>query len=141
MSLGDPPVKPTFPFEFKTYPCEGCKSPTTCGRFGCQADARERASLDRLKIQTGELLDKLGPCQAHDRDSAQTEEVNHPSHYTQGAVECIDAIKAATVGKSGIEAACVANAIKYLWRYEAKGGRRDVEKAHWYIQRLLQEMK
>lgn len=40
--------------------------------------------------------------------------VNHPSHYTQGGIECIDAIKAATVGKTGIEAVCVANVVKYL---------------------------
>ena len=43
--------------------------------------------------------------------------VNHPKHYTQGGIECIDALKAATVGKTGIEAVCVANVIKYCWRY------------------------
>ena len=66
--------------------------------------------------------------------------VNHPSHYTQGDIECIDAIKAATVGKTGIEAACVANVIKYLWRYEAKNGVEDVRKAKWYIDRLIKEL-
>lgn len=40
--------------------------------------------------------------------------VNLPSHYTQGGVECIDAITAATVNKTGIEAVCTANVIKYL---------------------------
>ena len=35
--------------------------------------------------------------------------VSHPKHYTQGGIECIDALKAATVGKTGIEAVCVAN--------------------------------
>ena len=48
--------------------------------------------------------------------------VNHPSHYTQGGIECIDALKAATVSKTGIEAVCTANVIKYLWRYEEKDG-------------------
>lgn len=66
--------------------------------------------------------------------------VNHPAHYTQGDIECIDAIKAATVGKTGIEAACVANVIKYLWRYEAKNGVEDVRKAKWYIDRLIKEL-
>ena len=47
--------------------------------------------------------------------------VNHPTHYTKGKVECIDAIESATVGKTGIDAVCVANVIKYLWRYEEKG--------------------
>ena len=66
--------------------------------------------------------------------------VNHPQHYTQGGIECIDALKAATVGKCGIEAVCVANVIKYLWRYEEKNGIEDVRKAKWYIERLLKEM-
>lgn len=66
--------------------------------------------------------------------------VNHPSHYTQGGIECIDAIKAATVGKTGIEAVCVANVVKYLWRYEEKNGLEDVKKARWYLERLIDEL-
>ena len=68
-------------------------------------------------------------------------EVNHPTHYTQGKVEFIDAIESATVGKSGIEAYCVGNVIKYLWRYEEKGGKESVEKAQWYLNKLLEQMK
>ena len=67
--------------------------------------------------------------------------VSHPKHYTQGGIECIDALKAATVGKRGIEAVCVANVIKYLWRYEEKNGIEDVRKAKWYIERLLRELE
>ena len=67
--------------------------------------------------------------------------VNHPSHYTQGGIECIDALKAATISKTGIEAVCTANAIKYLWRYEEKNGIEDVKKARWYIDRLIRELE
>lgn len=67
--------------------------------------------------------------------------VEHPIHYNQGGVECIEAIKAATVGKAGVEAFCVGNAIKYLFRYEAKNGLEDVKKAQWYINRLIQELE
>lgn len=67
--------------------------------------------------------------------------VNHPSHYTQGGIECIDALKSATVSKTGIEAVCTANAIKYLWRYEEKNGIEDVKKARWYIDRLIKELE
>lgn len=69
-----------------------------------------------------------------------TDNVNHPAHYTQGGVECIEALKAATVHKKGIEAICVANIIKYLWRYEEKNGKEDVEKARWYLEYLLKEV-
>ena len=67
--------------------------------------------------------------------------VNSPSHYTQAnGLECIDAITAAVSGKSGIEAVCIANVIKYLWRYELKNGVEDVKKAQWYLNRLVSEL-
>lgn len=66
--------------------------------------------------------------------------INHPLRYTKGDIECIDAIKAATVGKTGIEAVCVANVVKYLWRYEEKNGLEDVKKARWYLERLINEL-
>lgn len=67
--------------------------------------------------------------------------VNNPPHYTQGMIECIEAIESAVVNKSGIEAFLVGNVIKYLWRYEAKGGTQDIEKAQWYLNKLLEVRK
>lgn len=64
--------------------------------------------------------------------------VNHPHHYTQGKVECIDALEAATVNLKGLDAICTANAIKYLWRWQEKDGVRDLRKAIWYINKLLE---
>lgn len=61
----------------------------------------------------------------------------NPSHYKQGKVECIDALESATVNKAGLEAVCVANVIKYLWRYEAKNGLEDIRKAQWYLAKLI----
>lgn len=73
--------------------------------------------------------------------NAKIDMVCHPPHYNQGGIECIDAIKAATVNKRGIEAVCVANVIKYLFRYETKNGLEDVRKAAWYIDRLIAELE
>jgi hypothetical protein len=64
--------------------------------------------------------------------------VNHPPHYNQGSIECIDAIKAAT--GSGFVKYCTGNVIKYLWRYDNKGGLEDLKKAAWYLDRLIKEM-
>ena len=72
---------------------------------------------------------------------AKPEMVQHPAHYNQGKVECIDAMAAATVNKRGIEAVCVSNVIKYLWRYEAKNGLEDVKKAQFYLNRLIDELE
>ena len=70
---------------------------------------------------------------------AVKDNVNHPSHYTQGAIECIDAIKEATKGLFGIEAVCTGNIIKYVWRWKFKNGVEDLHKADWYLQRLIKE--
>lgn len=70
-------------------------------------------------------------------DALGTDMVNAPPHYNQAGIECIDAIAAATSGKTGIQAVCVANVIKYLWRYELKNGVEDVKKARWYLDRLI----
>ena len=63
--------------------------------------------------------------------------VDRPPHYTAGKIECIDALESATIGLIGIDAVCTAAAIKYLWRWKSKGGTEDLEKARWYINRLL----
>jgi hypothetical protein len=64
--------------------------------------------------------------------------VNKPKHYNMGKVEAIDAIEAATTGKSGIQAVCTGNVIKYLWRFEEKGGLEDIKKAQWYLNKLIE---
>lgn len=67
--------------------------------------------------------------------------VNHPTRYTKGKIECIDALDAAVVGKPPDEAICVANVIKYLWRYEEKEPLRSVKSAEWYLKRLISKLE
>jgi len=74
-------------------------------------------------------------------DEKKNDPVNHPSHYTAGKVECIDALEAATVGLTGIEAICTAACIKYLWRWKLKNGVEDLKKARWYLERLIQTVE
>lgn len=66
-----------------------------------------------------------------------TDNVNHPSHYTQGDVECIDAIRA-SMHPTEFCAYCKGNVMKYLWRYETKGGIEDLKKAQVYLGWLLE---
>lgn len=63
--------------------------------------------------------------------------VNHPLRYTKGKVECIDALESAVTGKTPEDAICVANVIKYLWRYEEKEPLRSLMSARWYLDRLI----
>jgi hypothetical protein len=64
--------------------------------------------------------------------------VNHPAHYNQGGIECIEAIKAAL--GDGFPDYLRGNVIKYLWRYDLKGGVEDLKKAAWYLDRAIKEM-
>ena len=63
--------------------------------------------------------------------------VNHPDHYTQGKVECIDAIESATTGLVGIEAVLTGQVMKYMWRWKRKNGLEDLQKAQFYLNRLI----
>lgn len=67
--------------------------------------------------------------------------VNKPPHYTNGSIECIDAIESAIVNLSGVEAKCTGDAIKYLWRWKQKNGVEDLKKAIWYINHMIQKIE
>jgi len=60
------------------------------------------------------------------------EKVNHPQHYTShpSGIECIKITEHMTFN--------LGNAMKYIWRADLKGGREDLEKAIWYINRELE---
>jgi len=62
--------------------------------------------------------------------------VDKPFHYNQAGIECIDAIGAAT--EEGFEYYLQGNIIKYLWRYRYKNGVEDLQKAQWYLNKLIE---
>jgi len=65
----------------------------------------------------------------------------NPNHYQRNGMECIDAIKAAVQNLSGAEAYCTGSAIKYLWRWDEKGGKDDLNKAIWFIKDMIAEIE
>ena len=62
--------------------------------------------------------------------------VQHPSHYTQGGIECIEAIRASMTA-DGFCDYCKGNIIKYIWRWRDKGGVEDLRKASVYLDWLI----
>jgi len=61
--------------------------------------------------------------------------VSRPAHYADGAIECIDAIRAA-LGDDAFVAYCRGNAMKYAWRTGKKDdAAQDLRKAAWYLER------
>lgn len=75
--------------------------------------------------------------------------VEHPSHYTSGGIECIDAMKAML---SGYEQAKIVTKfywhflsgqiLKYLWRWPLKERPlQDLKKARWYLDKLISDIE
>lgn len=66
--------------------------------------------------------------------------VNHPAHYTQGKIECIDALESMVSSFDDPVAASLAwQVVKYIWRHPHKGKpMEDLRKAGWYLTRLFQ---
>jgi len=62
--------------------------------------------------------------------------VEHPAHYTQGGIECIEVLEQLAADGHDFR---ILNAIKYLWRYRHKGGNESLRKAVWYIDRVLSD--
>ena len=79
----------------------------------------------------------------------EKEMVNHPEHYNEltlmgKPVETIELIKTFSSMEwvNSYEGFLMGNLIKYLSRYPFKGKPlQDLEKADWYLQRLIDEVK
>lgn len=64
--------------------------------------------------------------------------VEHPAHYNAGGIECIDAIESALAcQREPVQAFLTGQVLKYLWRWPLKGGVEDLEKARFYLERLI----
>lgn len=64
--------------------------------------------------------------------------VNHPPHYTQSPVECIEVIEYVTFGYPPEIRYHIGNVIKYLWRAPLKNNlEQDLRKAVWYMERAI----
>ncbi|MBR5878413.1 MAG: DUF3310 domain-containing protein [Akkermansia sp.] len=69
--------------------------------------------------------------------------VNHPSHYTQGGIECIDALTAMiSPYEDPNDAALTWQVGKYIWRHPFKAKPiEDLRKAEFYLQRLIKYLE
>ena len=105
--------------------------------------------LEARREEMREELEKM----ANDRDALlelmtqKNNAVEHPSHYTSGGIECIDAMKAML---SGYEQAKISTkfywhflsgqVLKYLWRWPLKERPlQDLKKARWYLDKLIND--
>ena len=73
------------------------------------------------------------------RDKTYGDDVDSPFHYNKGNIECIDAIKAAST-KEEFEGYIRANVLKYVWRFRYKDNIKDLRKAKWYLDKLIESL-
>tara|TARA_R100000773_G_C4171223_1_gene84835 strand:+ start:110 stop:424 length:315 start_codon:yes stop_codon:yes gene_type:complete len=96
-----------------------------------------REELNRKFKKIGDMARKQAREQSDHKEIMDM--VNHPPHYNQAGIEALDAILAAT--NEGSEYYLQGNIIKYIWRYRYKNGVEDLEKALFYLKRLIKVKK
>jgi len=93
---------------------------------------------DFMKAKQAELNDQwMHTKTVQANKQSDVDMVDHPPHYNASGIECIDAIEAAC--GEGFEYYLQGNIIKYLWRYRYKNGMEDLQKAQWYLAKLINE--
>ena len=90
-----------------------------------------------VKLETIAFWPDVDPGESSQNKAESPSKTDHPAHYNNGSIECIDAILSAR----GVEATkefCICNAMKYLWRLGHKDdAKQEAEKAKWYLEKYL----
>ena len=71
-------------------------------------------------------------------EKVETDAVNSPDHYNKGGVECIDYLRQ-QLTEEQFKGYLLGNVHKYTHRWQYKNGKEDLEKAQWYLNRLIGE--
>jgi hypothetical protein len=92
-------------------------------------------SIDEQMLAAQSIMEKgVYPGEEHDP-------VNHPSHYNQFGIECLDAIEA-SMSPEEFKGYLKANTLKYLWRYKYKGKPlEDLKKGQFYLNLLIKKVE
>lgn len=109
---------------------------------GCPGDYPELhngANVNNCGVYDSQAPGRVGKCVTcwAQEYKPPAEKVDHPSHYNTGAHECIDEM-IALFGVEDVKAFCRCNVHKYRYRAQAKNGAEDLEKADWYMSKLME---
>ena len=100
---------------------------------GIVNDYREAAELIEALENHIQQMQKNNHCSCESEEDIGL--VDHPAHY-QGKYECIEEM-IALFGVEAVKAFCRCNVYKYRYRADRKNGREDIEKANWYMHKLM----
>lgn len=90
------------------------------------------------KVIAEEVVDKT--CE---KEVVSEDFVNHPSHYTGGPIECIDALNSMVIPFTDpVDASLSWQVVKYVWRHPLKNKPvEDLHKAKFYLDRLIEHVE
>lgn len=71
---------------------------------------------------------------------APKDNVNNPSHYTQGNIECIDAMESMLTPEE-FRGFLRGSIFKYQWRFMQKNGVEGLKKSQWYLNKLIEKLE
>lgn len=122
----------------------GCKD---CPMRGVRTIAGDKVCVEcedneELLAYESQIMEALGleheTVESYEEKPA-SDAVNHPSHYNQGGIECIDALDAMVTGyPDPVAAALTWQVGKYIWRHPFKEKPlEDLKKARFYLDRLI----
>ena len=114
-----------------TIKCDDESEIQVCLKGSSHLDGHDWELLDKFEAE------KVINIPTHRQFIEGADMVNHPPHYTQGDIECIDAIKAALTPDE-FRGYCKGAAQKYIWRERHKGGDESLEKAVWYLNKAVE---
>ena len=131
--------------EIEKY-CDSMPSCSTCpigskyGRFVCFSDWEDYPNDIEKNYEI--IFGKMSETKEEKVEKKTEDMVNHPSHYTSGGIECIDAITSAlSKYDDPVDSWLVGQVIKYLWRAPLKGKyEEDIKKAQFYLNRLVEKI-
>ena len=88
--------------------------------------------LQKVSNRSGLTIEKVIADKSPNRITNQSDDINHPSHYTQGDIEVIDYIEDKKLGYR------LGNVVKYVSRAGHKDDAiKDLKKARWYLNREI----
>jgi len=67
--------------------------------------------------------------------------IDHPPHYNSSPAKCECGRRIECIDITRHMSFNLGNSLKYLWRWQDKGGIEDLRKARWYLEDAINELE
>ena len=121
--------------------CQDCPLYTEDSYYGCDnsfigLSDEELVTLYNIMFPKPEEEQQ----EANDLINQENDLINHPKHYTNKGMECIDEMKL-VFGTEAVMHFCLCNVWKYRYRADTKESEASMKKADWYLKKYAELKK